>query len=118
MLWFGNLLNGKTGFFTAIKPLLFCGNLYSDSFFPTANCAAILASGTLVTLLTNGIVLLALGLTSNTETILSLSANWMLIKPLVLSAKAKSLVWDSIIFLSAIDNAYAGNTHTTRAWNS
>ena len=42
------------------------GKLNSLSFFPVAICAAILANGTLVVLLTKGMVLLALGLTSST----------------------------------------------------
>tara|TARA_B100000401_G_scaffold44398_1_gene26134 strand:- start:284 stop:472 length:189 start_codon:yes stop_codon:yes gene_type:complete len=60
------------------------------SFAPVASCAAILARGVFVALLTNGVVLLARGLTSKTYISLFLNANCKLIKPLTLSLRAKS----------------------------
>ena len=61
-----NFLNGSTAFLTAICLCLIFFNPKSFNFFPTDNCAAILANGILPYLLTKGTVLLDRGFTSNT----------------------------------------------------
>ena len=84
--------------------------LKSFNLAPVASCAAILASGVLVALLTNGVVLLARGLTSSTYTFPSLNANCKFINPTTLSSKAKSVVIFEICFMAFDEILYGGKT--------
>ena len=89
----GKRLKGNTDSFTEM-----CRgstSLVSPSSFkvrPTITLVASLARGTPIALLTKGMVLEALGLTSNTKTFSSLIANWMFIRPTTFSSLAMALV--------------------------
>src|SRR6185503_16975991 len=78
----GNLLNGNTASFTdTYGGMISSVNPISSSVSPTITLAASDASGTPITLDTNGIVRLARGFTSSTYTTLSLIAYCTLIRP-------------------------------------
>ena len=86
-------MNGKTASLTATYLEVSQGfKLNCDSFTPVANCLRFSQEGTLVALLTKGIVRLALGLTSNTYISPSLYANCKLIKPLTFNLIDGSLL--------------------------
>ena len=104
-------MNGKTASLTATYPRVSQGfKLNCDSFTPVANCAAILARGTLVALLTKGIVRLALGLTSNTYISPSLYANCKLIKPLTFNLIDSFSVILIISSIASVVILYGGKT--------